>query len=203
MNRSTPPFIAAYLVAIVLANLAVTLAPAEWRAAVVTLNSLLLIALDLTAGDRLHEAWRWREMDIRVTRPQFAIWVTLSGTIALPLRFGLLIAAGSLLSYALNGAAGPVALVSCVAFALSATSDRLIYGALYRYGWYARVNGSNIVSALADSTTFLGGLALFGLLPWSSVPILVAAQWMAKVAGGAFWSVMFKRRLAPVAAEEV
>lgn len=173
MNRSTIPFVGTYLGAIVLANLTVALAPAEWRGSVVLINSLVLIALDLTAGDRLHEAWRGRGL----------VW-----------RMALLILAGSALSFALNGAAGPVALASLVAFALSATSDRLTYAVLHRHGWYVRVNGSNAVSALIDSAAFLSGLALAGLLPWQSVPLLICGQFAAKLLGGAVWSMLLRKR---------
>lgn len=174
MTRATLPFVAAYLLAIVLANLTVALSPPEWRGSVVLANSFILIGLDLTAGDRLHEAWKGRGL----------LW-----------RFAALIVVGSLLSYLLNGAAGPVALVSCAAFALSALADRAVYGLLDRLwaGWYIRVNGSNLVSALVDSGVFLGGLALVGLLPWQAVPWLMAGQWLAKVAGGALWSAIIRR----------
>lgn len=172
MSRSTLPLIAAYLGAIVLANLTVALAPAAWRGSVVLVNAFVLIALDLTAGDRLHEAWRGRGL----------LW-----------RFALLIAVGSLLSYLLNGAAGPVALASCVAFGLSALADRAMYGLLGRYPWHIKVNGSNLVGAVVDSGAFLGGLALAGLLPWSAMPWLMAGQWIAKVAGGALWASVLRR----------
>jgi uncharacterized PurR-regulated membrane protein YhhQ (DUF165 family) len=168
----TYPLIAAYLGAIVLANLTVTLAPPAWRGSVVVFNSFTLIALDLTAGDRLHQAWQGRGL----------LW-----------RFAALIAAGSLLSYLLNGAAGPVALASCAAFGLSALIDRAMYATLDRHGWYIKVNGSNLVSAAVDSGVFLGGLALAGLLPWPAVPVLMLGQWVAKVAGGALWSTVLQR----------
>jgi len=172
MTHSTRPLIAAYLAAIVVANLSVTLAPPLWRSTIVIVNSLLFIALDLTAGDRLHEAWRGRGL----------AW-----------RFGLLILAGSLLSYALNGAAGPVALASCAAFLLAAVADRLMYATLGCFDWLIKVNGSNMVAALVDSAVFLSGLALASLLPWSAVPVLIAGQWLAKVAGGAVWSVVLRQ----------
>ena len=173
MNRNTNTLIAAYLVAIVLANLTVALAPPTWISTVVIANAVLLIGLDLSAGDALHQAWKGR---------------------GLVPRFAALIVAGSVLSYLLNGAAGPVAVASCVAFALSAVSDRLVYASLGRFSWYIRVNGSNVVSAAVDSAVFLSGLALAGLLPWASVPILVAAQWGAKVVGGALWATVLRRR---------
>jgi queuosine precursor transporter len=164
--------IGAYLGAVVLANLTVALSPPAWRGSVVIVNAFLLIALDLTAGDRLHEVWKERGL----------LW-----------RFAMLILAGSALSYALNSAAGPVALASCAAFGLSAVSDRLMYGVLGRFGWHVKVNGSNVVSAAVDSVVFLGGLALAGLLPWHAVPVLMLGQWLAKVAGGALWSAVLRR----------
>lgn len=164
--------IAAYLGAIVLANLTVALASPDWRGAVVIVNSFTLIALDLTAGDRLHQAWRGRGL----------VW-----------RFAALILAGSALSFALNGAAGPVALASCAAFGLSAMVDRLMYRALDRHGWYIKVNGSNLVSAFVDSGVFLSLLASTGILPWQAVPMLIAGQWIAKVAGGALWAFLLHR----------
>lgn len=157
-----------YLFAVVTANLTVT----TFGPIMVIPNAFLFIGCDLVVGDRLHDAWRGRLVP----------------------RFAVLILAGSALSYLLSGAAGPVALASCVAFGLSATSDRLMYAALGRYSWYVRVNGSNVVSALVDSAAFLSGLALAGLLPWPSVPLLVAAQWLAKVAGGAVWATVLRRR---------
>lgn len=165
--------IGAYLGAIVLVNLTVALAPAEWRGSVVLFNSFVLIALDLTTRDKLHDLWRG--------------WQRWSGMAAL-------IGVGSLLSWLLNGAAGPVALVSCVAFALATLADTLAYGALRRQPWHIRANGSNVVSALIDSAVFLLGLALAGLLPWGSVPILIAGQWLAKVCGGALWSIVLRQR---------
>lgn len=165
--------VALYLAAIVAANLSVALVPAAWRGSLVIVNSLLLIGLDLTAGDRLHDAWRGRGL----------LW-----------KMALLILTGSVLSYALNGAAGPVALASLAAFTLSASTDRLTYAALHRAPWYTRVMASNTASALVDSVVFLSGLALAGLLPWASVGVLAAAQWLAKVIGGALWAYVLRRR---------
>ena len=98
----TPILVAAYLVAIVLANLSV----AAWGPSVAIVNAFLFIALDLTSRDALHSAWRGRSL----------AW-----------RMAALIATGSLLSYALNRSAGPIALASFVAFAVSAALDTLVY----------------------------------------------------------------------------
>src|SRR5262245_44107839 len=165
-----------YLAAAATADLIVAVVPDAWRPIVVLINAFLFIALVLTAGDRLHEAWAGKP------------WWRIPPAVAFPLRFGCVIAAGAALAYTLNRAAGPVALASCAAFALSATTDRLTYAALGGWGWYARVNGSNAVSALIDSAVFLGGIAYAGLLPLALLPTLIGAQWACKVAGGALWA---------------
>lgn len=149
--------VALYLAAIVAANLSV----AAWGPAVAIVNAFLFIGLDLTTRDALHEAWRGRGL----------VW-----------RMAALIGAGSLLSYALNRAAGPVALASFVAFAVSAGLDSLTYALLGRRAYLVRVNGSNLVGAAADSLLF-PTLAFGAFLPG-----IIAGQFAAKVAGGLIWA---------------
>jgi len=154
-----------YLAAIVAANLIIArLGP---QATVVT--SLLLIGLDITARDRLHESWQGRRL-----------WT----------KMAALIAAGSLLSWLLNRNAGPIALASFVAFAASSVADTLTYHLLRRRAWVVKVNGSNVVSAAIDSLIF--PTLAFGVL----LPLVVAGQFAAKVAGGALWAMVlsFRRR---------
>ena len=100
-------YVAIYLGAIVLANLLIT---AFGPDAVIPV-AFLLIGLDLTARDQLHEAWRNDN---------------------LVLKMGALIAVGSILSWLLNRNAGPVAVASFVAFAATATVDALVYHRLGR-----------------------------------------------------------------------
>ena len=153
-----------YLAAIVAANLSV----AAFGPAVSIANAFIFIALDLTSRDRLHEAWHGRGL----------IW-----------KMALLIAAGSALSWLLNANAGPIALASFAAFAVSATLDTLVYGILGSKSYALKVNGSNIVSAAADSLIF--PVLAFGF------PVLffvVIGQFIAKVAGGAIWSFILARR---------
>jgi len=158
-----------YLAAIVLANLTV----AWFGPSVVVVNALVLIALDLTARDRLHELWHGRH---------------------LARNMALLIATGSILSAALDWRALPVAAASFCAFALSGIADTLVYARLERRGWYAKVNGSNVISAAVDSVVFLSILAALGGLPWALVPILALGQWLAKTVGGAAWSWLLRPR---------
>ena len=162
----TPILVIAYLVAIVLANLSV----AAWGPSVAIVNAFLFIALDLTSRDALHSAWQGRGL----------AW-----------RMAALIGAGSVLSYALNRSAGPIALASFVAFAVSAALDMLVYHLLRERAYLLRVNGSNVVSAAADSLIF-SALA-FGLpLLWP----IVLGQFVAKVAGGALWAWVLARWVA-------
>lgn len=159
----TYALIALYLIAIVAANLLV----AAFGPAVAVVNAFLFIGLDLTARDALHEAWRGRGL--------------------MP-RMAALIACGSLISWLLNRAAGPIALASFVAFAVSAALDSVVYAALGRRAYLVRVNGSNIVGAAADSLLF-PALA-FGLpLLWP----IVLGQFAAKVLGGALWAWVLGR----------
>lgn len=152
-----------YLAAIVAANLSV----AAFGPAVSILNAALFIGLDLTARDRLHAAWHGRGL----------LW-----------KMACLIGAGSLLSWLLNRDAGPIALASFAAFAVSATLDTIVYAALGRRAYLVRVNGSNVVSAAADSLIF-PTLAFGGFLPW-----IVVGQFAAKLIGGAVWAYLLRPR---------
>jgi uncharacterized PurR-regulated membrane protein YhhQ (DUF165 family) len=156
-------FIVMYLVAIIAANLSV----ATFGPSAVVVNSFVFIALDLVSRDRLHDRWQGR---------------------GLPWRMAALIAAGSVLSWALNRNAGPIALASFVAFAAAATVDTLTYAALSNRPWFIRVNGSNVPAAIVDSAVFLSlaGLPL----------LLLPLQVVAKISGGVVWSwILTQRRL--------
>lgn len=151
-----------YLGAIVAANLTVT-----WLGAWVTpLTAFAFIGLDLVARDRLHEQWDGDRL-----------WLRMLG----------LIGAGSLLSWALSGAAGRVALASFVAFLGAGIVDTLAYHVLRRRRRLVRMNGSNVPSALADSFLF-PTLAFGAWLPW-----VIGGQFLAKVGGGFLWSLLLGR----------
>lgn len=147
-----------YLLSITLANiLAATFGPS-----ITPYVAFVFIGMDLSLRDSLHEAWRGR-----------ALWP----------RMAALVLAGGALSYAVNRDAGPIAVASCAAFALSGLADALAYHALRGRRWAVRANGSNVVGALVDSLAF--PLFAFGLpLLWP----IVAGQFVAKTAGGALWS---------------
>lgn len=162
-----------YLGAIVIANLSV----ATFGPSVAVVNAFLFIALDLTSGDRLHEAWKHSGL----------VWKT-----------ALLIASGSALSYALAillpstlppDVVARVALASFIAFGVSAVLDRLCYHLLRERTYLVKVNGSNLVSAAADSLIF-PTLAFGVFLPW-----IVLGQFVAKVVGGAVWAWLLRPRI--------
>lgn len=150
-------YIAMYLVAIILANLS----SATFGPSASIVNAFLFIGLDLTARDRLHEAWRGRGL----------LW-----------KMGALIAVGSLLSWLINRNAGMIAVASFTAFACAALVDTVVYQLLQGRSYLVKVNGSNIPSALVDSLVF-PTIAFGGFLP-----LITLGQFTAKVVGGALWA---------------
>lgn len=149
------------------AIIAANLSVARLGPAAAPFIAFLFIGFDLTLRDRLHEAWRGARL-----------WPKMLA----------LIAAGSLLSWLLNRGAGQVALASFIAFLLAGIADAASYHVLRRQPWLAKANGSNLVSAAVDSLIF--PTLAFGA--W--LPLIVAAQFVAKVAGGALWSVVLAAR---------
>ena len=152
----TPTIVAAYLGAIVVANLLV----ATFGPAITIPDALIFVAFDLTARDRLHDAWHHDHL-----------W----------LRMAALIAAGGFLSWLVNGAAGQIALASTLAFLLAGGVDSAVYTLLGNRERWVRVNGSNVLSAAVDSIAF--PTIAFG----SFLPLIVLGQFTVKVLGGAFW----------------
>lgn len=151
-----------YIAALVIANLLVAwLGP--WFSPI---NAFVLIGLDLSLRDKLHEQWQNDKL--------------------LPKMGGLIVVA-SVVSYLLNPAAGSIALASLVAFALAMTADTIAYHYLRNKPWMIRSNGSNIAGAAVDSITFptiaFGGLMLE----------IVALQFIAKMFGGGIWSFLLTK----------
>jgi queuosine precursor transporter len=155
---STRAAAAIFIGAITAANLLVAwLGP--WFSPV---NAFVLIGLDLSLRDWLHD--RWRDQ----------LW-----------RMGLLIAAAGVLSWALNPAAGRIAVASVTAFTVAASADALVYHRLIDRRWMVRANGSNVAGAATDSVIF--PLVAFGLFP--GVVAVIVLQFAAKMAGGFVWSL--------------
>lgn len=97
-----------------------------------------------------------------------------------------LIAATGLLTYLLNPAAGKIAAASSCAFTAAALVDWFTFARMHG-SWLRRANGSNIAGAAVDSLVF--PTLAFGAL----LPHIVAMQFVAKVAGGAFWAWALSR----------
>jgi uncharacterized PurR-regulated membrane protein YhhQ (DUF165 family) len=106
-----------------------------------------------------------------------------------PWQMGALIAAAGLLTFALNPAAERIAVASSLSFMAAALVDWSVFIRLPG-SWLRRSNGSNVAGAAVDSLLF-PTLALGALMPG-----VVAAQFVAKVAGGALWAWLLSRRAA-------
>jgi uncharacterized PurR-regulated membrane protein YhhQ (DUF165 family) len=146
-----------YATAMILANLSV----ATFGPSVTPVNAFVLIGLDLTMRDWLH---------VRIKPWQMAALIALTG----------------LLTYALNPAAGKIAVASACAFSAAALVDWATFTRL-RGSWMYRANGSNVAGAAVDSLIF--PTLAFGAL----MPQIVLAQFLAKIAGGAIWTWIFNR----------
>lgn len=154
--------VAIFIGAIVLANLTV----AEFGPWVSPINAFILIGLDLSLRDYLHDMWKTQ------------VW-----------RVGVLIGTAGVISFVLNPAAGRIAIASAVAFTVSGLVDAAVYHGLLGRPFLQRSNGSNIAGALTDSVLF--PTVAFGLFP--GIAAVIGLQFAAKVGGGAVWSVVINR----------
>lgn len=151
-----------YIAALVLANLLIAwLGP--WFSPI---NAFVLIGLDLSLRDKLHEQWQNNKLILKM-----------SG----------LIGAASIVSYLLNPTAGAIALASFVAFAFSMIMDTIAYHFLRHKSWKIRSNGSNVAGAAVDSIAF--PTIAFGSL----MPEIVLLQFLAKVLGGFVWTLLLSK----------
>lgn len=117
--------VAIYIAAMVTANTLVWwLGP--WFSPI---NAFLLIGLDLTLRDVMHD--------------QLERW-----------QLAIVICVGGLLTWALNPGAVHIAIASSVAFVAAALADWAAYAALRSRPWLVRSNGSNLVGAAVDSVLF-------------------------------------------------
>ena len=148
-----------YAAAMTLANLSI----AQWGPWVSPINAFILIGLDLALRDWLHTRLRMWQM-------------------------GALIATTGALTFALNPAAGHIAVASAVAFTAAALVDWSVFIRLPG-SWLQRANGSNVAGAVVDSLIF--PTLAFGVL----MPHIVALQFIAKVAGGAIWAWLLNRKI--------
>jgi uncharacterized PurR-regulated membrane protein YhhQ (DUF165 family) len=150
---------AVYIAAICAANLLVV----SFGPEISVLNAFVLIGMDLSLRDALHDRWRKHRA----------------------LRMTSLIAIAGALSWAINPAAGAIAVASAVAFVAAALVDWSVYHFMRKHQWNERANASNIAGAAVDSFVFPALAFGFPLL-W---PIILG-QFTAKVAGGAVWALV-------------
>jgi hypothetical protein len=151
-----------YIAALVAANLLVA-----WLGVWFSLiNAFVLIGLDLSLRDKLHDLWEGEN---------------------LPIKMGGLIATASVVSYAINPATGMIAFASLAAFSLSMVADSVVYQYLKYKDKVIRINGSNIAGAAVDSVVF--PTVAFGGLMFE----IVALQFLAKVVGGFIWGKILNR----------
>ena len=148
-----------YIGALVCANLLVVMI-GPWFSVV---NSFVLIGLDLTLRDKIHDKWNGNPMKIG----------------------GLIVIAGAI-SYLLNPASGQIAIASVIAFCLSMIADSFVYEKLKDQPWQKRIAGSNLVGAAIDSLVF--PTVAFGVL----MPEIIAMQFISKVNGGFIWAQVIK-----------
>ena len=154
-------FIFIYIVAIVLANMSVW----YFGPAVTPINAFLLIGLDLSLRDKLHESIKTNKI----------------------LYMSLIICAAGLISYLLNPATGIIAVASALSFAIANIVDTVIYQFMNKNTYLIKSNGSNIGSSLVDS--FMFPLIAFGAF----LPYIVFMQFLAKVIGGFIWSLLINK----------
>jgi queuosine precursor transporter len=147
-----------FIAAIVAANLTIA-AFGPWFSPI---NALLLIGLDLSLRDHLHDRWRHQ------------LW-----------RMGVLIGTAGIISWVLNPAAGRIAIASTVAFTVAGLADAAVYHRLIDLPWLRRSNGSNVAGAATDSILF--PLIAFGWFP--GLLAIIGLQFAAKTAGGFVWSL--------------
>lgn len=148
-----------YVAVLVAANLALAKLGPQWSPVI----AFLLIGLDLSLRDRIHDKRGGVDAIIAV----------------------LLAAVISLL---IDGSATRIAVASFIAFAAAGLTDTVAYELLRRRPALVKMNGSNVAGALVDSALF--PTIAFGAL----MPEIIAAQFVAKVAGGAMWAWLLTRR---------
>tara|TARA_R100001594_G_scaffold127321_1_gene164959 strand:- start:33 stop:512 length:480 start_codon:yes stop_codon:yes gene_type:complete len=151
-----------YLVAIVLANLTLLL----FGPTASIFNAFILIGLDLSLRDKLHDQWHGKNL-----------W----------LKMLALICGGSAITVALNWDALPIAIASATSFLASGIGDALLYAKLRNYKFLIRSNGSNVAGSALDSVIF--PTMAFGVF----MPEIIIGQFVAKIGGGAVWSFILSK----------
>mgnify|MGYP000904864287 FL=1 len=148
--------ISAYIGALVAANYVVHL----YGPTGLLFTAFLLIPFDFVIRCLLHETWKGLGLVVRMA--------------------GLIVAAGTI-TYLTNPATGSIALASVCAFSTAQVVAGLFYQATIKQRPLIKVNGSDLVGIVADSTVFQW--VAFG--SWSGM--LTLEQSALKFAGGLLW----------------
>ena len=159
-----------FLLAIVLANLSV----AYFGPVSTPFNAFILIGLDLSLRDHIHEKWHGKNLGMKM--------------------FGL-ICAGALITYLLNRGAGMICVGSIVAFAGALIVDSLLYQKFFHRSKFQKMNLSNIGSAVTDSILF--PTIAFGAF----MPEIILLQILAKIGGGGIWAWVLTRSVNALATD--
>lgn len=128
--------VAIYIGAITAANLLV-FAFGPWFSPI---NALLLIGLDMSLRDKLHD--------------HYGFWKSLS-----------IVGVAGVISYLLNPTIAQIAIASVASFTLSGIADALVYQGLIKKAPLVRMNASNTAGAAVDSILF-PTLAFGVFMPW-------------------------------------
>lgn len=99
----------------------------------------------------------------------------------------VLICVAGVLSYLINPATDMIAIASVASFAIAALTDASVYQLLIKKQWLIKSNASNVAASAVDSVIF--PLIAFGCF----MPLVVAGQFVAKVCGGAAWSLILRK----------
>jgi len=126
--------------------------------------AFLLIGLDLTLRDTLHD--KWHNNIVR--------------------NMGLLILVGSIITYLINASAVKIAIASFAAFGSATITDSIVYHFFRKRSFLVRSNASNLAGAIVDSFMFV-------TIAFGFSPIVSLLQFIAKAIGGAIWSWLMDR----------
>lgn len=129
-------------------------------------NAFVLVGLSMVTRDVLHDRWAQEGKLVQ--------------------KMLVMIAVSGLLAWAVNPAAGRIAVASALALIASAATETAAFSALHRHPWLVRANGSNVPGAITDTVVFV--LVAFG--PGVESLAVMTAQATTKLAGGALWSLL-------------
>lgn len=149
-----------YLFAVVASNLAI----AAFGPYALMLTSSILIPFDLVARDVLHEEWQGENLFFKM---------------------GLLVVAGSYISYLMNQDALMIATASFFAFLFAGITDGIVYQFLFKKSRVFKMNTSNFFSAIVDSFIFY--TIAFNILDFK----MIGVQSAVKFCGGIAWTFIF------------